>query len=355
MTRVLILKTGALGDVLRTTSILPGLGERHPDLRVAWVTAPGAVDLVARHPLVEDVHAVDPADAEALAAKTGELAATAWDRVLSFDDEEELCRMATALGRPEEEGVLCGAYLDAGGTRRYTADAAPWFDMGMISAYGKAEADRRKIANTESHPAIFARMLGIRMGETELPLPDEALAFAREFAARTALRGAGPVIGLNTGAGGRWDSKRLPVDRTVGLAAEVHRKLEGRVSFLLLGGPDEAERNAAIAAGVGGEIRLVDGGTRNAIPDFAALIDLLDLLVSSDSLAMHVAIARRVPVVAFFAPTSAAEIELYGRGEKVASTAPDACSYRPDADNSTLTVDRLAGAVLRHCPSPSPE
>ena len=52
-------------------------------------------------------------------------------------------------------------------------------------------------------------------------------------------------------------------------------------------------------------------------------------------------------MVAFFAPTSAAEIELYGRGRQVASTAPDACSYRPDADTSTLTVERLAEAVMQ--------
>ena len=51
--------------------------------------------------------------------------------------------------------------------------------------------------------------------------------------------------------------------------------------------------------------------------------------------------------MAFFAPTSAAEIELYGRGEKVVSTAPDYCSYRPDADNRSLTAERLAAAVAR--------
>ena len=67
----------------------------------------------------------------------------------------------------------------------------------------------------------------------------------------------------------------------------------------------------------------------------------------SDSLAMHLAIAQGVPVTAFFAPTSAAEIELYGRGEKVLSTAPDYCSYRPDADNSSLTTERLLAATLR--------
>ena len=59
------------------------------------------------------------------------------------------------------------------------------------------------------------------------------------------------------------------------------------------------------------------------------------------------AIALDVRVVAFFAPTSAAEIELYHLGEKVISTAPDYCSYRADADNSSITPERLRDAVLR--------
>ena len=39
-------------------------------------------------------------------------------------------------------------------------------------------------------------------------------------------------------------------------------------------------------------------------------------------LPLHIAVARGVRIVAFFAPTSAAEIELYGLGEKLASTPP---------------------------------
>ena len=49
--------------------------------------------------------------------------------------------------------------------------------------------------------------------------------------------------------------------------------------------------------------------------------------------------------MAFFAPTSAAEIELYGLGEKVCSTSADYCSYKADTDNSTITPDRLATAA----------
>ena len=58
--QILVLKTGALGDVLRTTSILPGLCARYPDARVTWVSAPAAVDLVRHHRLVERVLSVDP-------------------------------------------------------------------------------------------------------------------------------------------------------------------------------------------------------------------------------------------------------------------------------------------------------
>ena len=132
------------------------------------------------------------------------------------------------------------------------------------------------------------------------------------------------------------------------LTADLHGRLGGRGSFLLFGGPEERERNAAILAALAaGGLPHADAGTENTLLDFAALVGLCDLLVASDSLALHVAVARRVPVVCFFAPTSAAEIELYGRGEKVLSTAPDYCSYRKDADGSSLTAERIGAACLR--------
>ena len=343
--QLLILKTGALGDVLRTTSILPGWMERHPGTEVTWLTAPAARELVCHHPLV--AHCVT----DAAVLESG----GPWDRILSLDDEEPLCALASRLterstGRPAGAdgagGVLSGAFLDADGARRYTDDVAPWFDMGLLSRFGKEEADRRKVANTRSHPAIYADMFGVRSGEPELPLPEEATAFAARFAERASLHAHGPVIGMNTGSGGRWESKKLPVERTVALMETLAAARDGELTFLLLGGPEEAERNAAIRAAASDRVRLVDAGTDNALLDFAALVDRLDLLVTSDSLALHVANARQVPLVAFFAPTSAAEVDLYGRGIAVASTAPDACSYRKDADTSTLTVERLSEAVL---------
>ena len=281
MSAILIVKTGALGDVLRTTSLLPGIHGRHPEARVTWVTAPAAVDLVRSHPLVHRTLAVDPNSADELGRAERELAEAAWDWVISLDDEEPLCRLVAAL----ETARLSGATFDAEReVCAYTPDAAPWFDMGLLSVHGKAEADRRKAENDRSHPEILADMLGVSPGRPLLTVAPEAERRATAFSAERNLGGAGPVIGLNTGAGGRWRSKMLPIDRTVELAVELDRSCGGRVTFLLLGGTDEAERNREIAAGLAGQVRLVDAGTDNDLLDFAALVSLCDLIITSDKL-----------------------------------------------------------------------
>lgn len=343
---ILILKTAALGDVLRTTSILEGLHERHAPCRVTWVTAHAAVDLVRTHPLVAEVEALDVRSAKDVDALAARLSNTRWRRVISLDDEELLCGLAARL--PTEQ--LSGAYLAAGGARAYTDDVAPWFDMGLLSRLGKAQADRLKVENRRSHPQIYADMLGIRMGKPRLVLTPAASDFAAGWRARHGLESRRPLVGLNTGAGGRWTSKQLSEERTVEFAGALSRELHGRATFVLLGGEAEAERNRRIREGLArwpAPLSFVDGGTENALLDFAALVGGLDLLLTSDSLALHMAVAADVPVVAFFAPTSAAEIELYGRGEKIQSTSSDYASYRADADNSSITVPRLVEAARR--------
>jgi heptosyltransferase-2 len=341
VTEILVIKTAALGDVLRTTSILPGLVKRHPGARITWVTAPAAVDLVRTHPRVAEVIALDAKDNAAVLQLVARLGQRRFERVISLDDEAVLCLLASSM----KTASLHGALVRPDGQLGYSNDTAPWFDMGLLSVHGKKRADELKVLNTQSQPEIYAAMLGIERGKPELHLPETATQFARAFASRHAIEAKLPLVGLNTGAGGRWTSKQLPVERTVALARRIAAHLDGRVRFLVLGGESEGERNAAILAGIGASA--IDAGTKNPLFEFAALVELCDVLVTSDSLALHMAIARDVRTVCFFAPTSAAEIELYGLGEKVVSTASDYCSYKPDADNSSITPERLCEAVMR--------
>lgn len=346
VTSVLMIKTGSLGDVLRTTSVLPGLKRRFPDLELTWLVAPAARSLVERHRLVSRVITCDPADAASVAAVRSELPGIRWDWVLSLDDEVPFCTLAASL----ETARLSGATLDAEGQPTYTDDVEPWFGMGLLSKDGKEAADRRKRENERSHPEIFASMLGVESGRPELPLPAEAHAAALGFATDFGLEDSTLVCGLNTGAGGRWRSKELPVERVVAYAGALEEALDRPVTFLVLGGAAERERNDRILAGLAGldaPPRVIDAGTDHDLNTFAAILGLSDLLLTSDSLALHLGLAMEVPTVAFFAPTSAPEIDLFGLGEKVASSAPDYCSYRRDVDRSTITVERLVAASLR--------
>ena len=76
------------------------------------------------------------------------------------------------------------------------------------------------------------------------------------------------------------------------------------------------------------------------------------MVVTGDTLAMHVALALRRRTVVLFGPTSAPEIELYGLGEKVVpdmtclSCYKTACDFVPNCMD-LISTDMVAAAVFR--------
>jgi heptosyltransferase-2 len=311
--KILIIKLAALGDVLRTTTALAGLRERYPGCRIDWVTSPAACDFLQSNPLVDRVFDID--------SFTDRSGGPPYDLVVSLDEDHPACALATSLA---QHSRLVGAYLHDD-QPAYTDDAVGWFDMSRISRHSREIADRKKLENERTFPDLLYEMLGLRYERQEpvLVLTPEAKAFGAAFAAAARLGPEEVVFGVNTGAGARWQDKKLSVPQTV----EVIRGLRDvpRARVLLLGGPEEVDRNREIAERAGVPVLRADG--RQSALEFAALVDLCKVVVTSDSLALHVALALGKRVVAFFYPTSAAEIELYGRGVKVLGRGASYGSY----------------------------
>ena len=97
---------------------------------------------------------------------------------------------------------------------------------------------------------------------------------------------------------------------------------------------------------------LIDTGCHNSLREFFSLLSLSDILISSDTLALHAALALKKKVVGLFGPTSASEIELYGRGEKVVAPVSCRCCYLPDCDvepncMESITPEMVFGAVKK--------
>ena len=156
----------------------------------------------------------------------------------------------------------------------------------------------------------------------------------------------GRCIGINTGSGERFAGKRLTEDQIMRLARAVYDKWG--MKALLLGGPEEAARNKRLEQQIRGIA--VNTGTHHTIHQFAGLVAQCAVVVTGDTIAMHIAIAMKVQVLVYFGSTCAQEIELYGRGSKIITDIDCAPCYKSkcpidDKCMSDISVDQLMQGI----------
>jgi ADP-heptose:LPS heptosyltransferase len=120
---------------------------------------------------------------------------------------------------------------------------------------------------------------------------------------------------------------------------------------MVVGGPEEAAANAALLETVH-DAGVIDGGCGHSLQDFGAVLTMGSVVVTSDSLALHVATALGVRAVVLVGPTSPWELELFGRGEVIHAGVPClACYHRrcplPVTCMDLLRPDEVLAAVER--------
>ena len=334
---ILIIKLGAIGDVLRTTALLPGLKAKYPECKIYWITKENALDILKYNSLIDKLLVFDNASVKKLEHEEFGL-------IISLDDEKEACELASSLLSKR----VFGAYSQDGNIV-YSDDSASWFDMGLISRKGIEEANKLKKLNKKTCQEILYDSLELdrEFNRLELGIGEKGKEFSENFIKKNKLKKNDKIVGVNTGASPRWSLKKLSVERTVAL---IDVLLERSYKVVLLGGPDEKERNNSIAEHFGESI--IDAGTSNSLLEFAAIISACSAIVTSDSMAMHMAIALGKKVVAFFGPTSSAEIEMYGHGAKVVPDMPCVCCYKGSCDvnpncMSQVDIGEIMEAIVK--------
>ena len=72
----------------------------------------------------------------------------------------------------------------------------------------------------------------------------------------------------------------------------------------------------------------------------------MSVVVTSDTLGMHLAIALKKKIVALFGPTCPQEIDLYDRGVKLFTSAPCAPCYKQTCPDAVCMKGIRPGRVL---------
>ncbi len=330
--RLLIVKLDAMGDVLRSTALLPPLVEAHPHAAITWLTRKESVPLLQRNPYIAEVLELGP---DAIV----HLQTRVFDRVINLDAGKISAGLASAARSSRKDGFV----LDERGYVQPTNEAArQWLEAGIF--------DDIKRSGSETYQDRMADILGLSGREHKyvFELAADEIDKARAHLESIGLDVNGTVVGLNTGAGGRWPLKQWREEGYVELVSRLARR--ENVQFLLLGGPAEQDRNDRLKRA--STVRLFDPGCNNTVRHFAALLSHCDLTVTGDTLAMHLSLALGKRTIVLFGPTSAAEIDLYGLGEKVVpsmsclSCYKNSCDFVPNCMD-LISTDMVERAVLR--------
>ncbi len=306
--KILLIKLGALGDVLRTTPLLEGLRKKYGACDVTWLVEGRHRSVLERNPHIRRLQSLE---------SDHDWKNEEYDLVINLDKEPEALDafmeargiQKMGFGR-DKKGQLCAA----DGRSDYS------YRLGL-------DDELKFRLNKKSYQEICFEQVGLRFEKEEYQFSPEArdLSLAKEaLAARgfSPKKGA-PAVGINTGSGTRFAGKRLPIESYKTMAEKLAGELGATV--LLLGGQDEAERNAWISKNA--SMPIVDTGS-HPIPVFAGIVAACDLVVTGDTTALHIAIAVKTPVLSYFASTCAPEIELYGRGRKIISSIECAPCYK---------------------------
>ncbi len=317
--RILLVKLGAAGDVIRTTPLLAPLRREHPDQVITWVTDFPA--LVPR--AVDDVRALDTSTLLWLRH-------TRFDLAINLDKDRQACALMREVTAIRKVGFtlgdhgLCRPLVE--GVRADMADAVrAKFQTGLFD-------DVNRDCRLSYLQEIFAICGYSFAGEPYvLDRPEPAPAFDLPTGA--------PLVGLNTGCGGRWTSRLWPESHWLELARGLRA---AGLGVVLLGGPDENDKNARLAAASGacypGHFDL---------RTFIGLVDRCDVVVSAVTMAMHIALGlgkRLVLINNIFNPH---EFELYGRGTIVQPPQPCGCYFQPRCTAPSFCLESLDAMAVQ--------
>jgi heptosyltransferase-2 len=286
---VLIVKLGAAGDVVRTTTVLRRLSGQ-----ITWLTQ--AKNTVLLEGVKEGLKCVSWEQRD-------QTKRTLYDLVINLEDTQEIASFLKLL----EYKQLFGAYLDSGNSLRYTDDARWWFDLGILSRYGKDKADELKYENRRSYQELIFEGLGWRFEGERYYLPEPT---------KTGLQGD---VAIAPQAGPIWPMKNWAY------YDDLERTLK---------------RNGLIV---------------NVLPKRSSLLEHLGdvsnhrCLVSGDTLPMHLALGSQVRCVSLFTCTSPSEIHDYGLQRKIVSPLIKEFFYkRGFAERATtaISLEEVLPAVL---------
>ncbi len=290
MSRVLIVRLSALGDIVMASALIPALRRTWPGAYLAWLTEPAGAPLLRHNPRLDEV-LVWPRDEwhrlwngarygelrRAISRFARELRGRGFDLVLDTQGLLKSAVWARLTGAPRRVGL---------GSR----EGGQWL---MTETLGRKTVSRRVGAEY----LVLAGYLGLEVGDFPMDVP---VGEAPRASARALLAGEGvageyaALCPFTTRPQKHWVEARW-----AGLAERLAATTG--LTPLVLGGPADRAAAERIVTASGGRARTLAG--RTTLDESVALVAGARLVVGVDTGLTHLGLAHGIPTVAIFGAT----------------------------------------------------
>jgi heptosyltransferase-1 len=320
--RVLIVRIGAMGDVLHAMPAVAALRERHPEWFIGWAIEPQWSDLLQIAGDPSDLQQIEGRyDARAMVDRWYSVAAGAWKRrPLSHKTRTEIRGLRDVL-RDEQFDVavdMQGAVKSA--VVGWTAGATLFAGAAKPREWAARWLYRQTMDLTAVHVVEQGcELLGAAVGEVLRParvtLPMD------EMDERWASEAVGHERFCLISAGGGWGAKIWPAERFGRVAAELGRASVRTVVNSSPAGLREAERVVEASEGYARAVPC-------SVGQLIALTRRAAVVVGGDTGPLHLAAALERPVVGIYGPTDPARNGPYGTRSRVLRDAGSLTSHK---------------------------
>ena len=308
---ILIVRLGALGDIVHAIPAAAAIRAAMPNARIDWI-----VD--ARHsPVLELVTAIDRIvrihgrGVAAWSDAVRRLRETPYDVALDLQGLMKSAVLARVSGASRVAGFSIWHLREKG--------ARPFYSETDSGVRLQPDHDNYATEHVIRKNLHLLRILGIQTDRIEFPIARVPSAVAEILREQFATQ---KFALINPGAA--WPNKRWPSDR-FGAVAAFLREVRGLRSIVLWGPGEESLAEEVVAAS-GGAAALAPP---TSIHDISEIARLADLFVSGDTGPLHIAAAVGTPTVAIFGPTDPARNGPWSAADEIV-TRYDACGCHYD-------------------------
>ncbi|MBA4319895.1 MAG: glycosyltransferase family 9 protein [Flavobacterium sp.] len=299
---ILIIKLGAIGDVIRTTPLLHKLKNEHPDSQIFWLTytpeilSPAWVNRIL-NVTIENLELIKNIK---------------FDILYNLDKDPLAISLANSVKADRKYGFT----IDKNGR------AMPISSEAEKHKWMTGLFDNLNKENKKHYVQEIFEICSFEFGDEEyiIEKDEKAVSFNIDHSKK--------VIGLNTGCGGRWTSRLWLDSYWIELAKML---LKNNYEVILLGGEQEDKKNKNIQ-----ELSGAKYFGYFPLPDFINLLDQCDTVVTAVTMAMHLAIGLKKNLILFNNIFNKHEFYLYNRGQILEPDFECDCYFKPTCANNCM-------------------